>query len=441
MNLAERGDGKVRVRAWMATVLACLALPAIGRAQYVLVDEKNPDRYKAGWLAVPIAYPLGSDSAAAGAAGSESGLLQPQEGSFLFLTASSNGSYDAVAGMTDLQIRPMDRLFLDWQLSYFRTEHDENNIDGRPGYGHETAGSNNSSPRDFIGKASNDFIGDFTFKYLLPIGDGKDHVIDRYRLHNGLLLSGDSGGESFNPLASGRTYLEIEPFFEYLNIRSPNALRHQWDTNGLQLNGVYDNRDYLLTPERGNLLTLSLQQDCGIFGSSNPWTNLSAEFSQYISLGHSNLFRQQVLALDGWTSYCTSWSQSGPPGNLKLSNAPPFFNGAELGGEDKMRAFPEERFHDRAGVYGCAELRVIPAWNPLGEIKLLKPADIAWLQFVTFVEVGRVADEYTFEKLFSHMKGDVGAGIRVMTQDTVLRIDFAGSNEGLSFWAYLGQAF
>ena len=80
--------------------------------------------------------------------------------------------------------------------------------------------------------------------------------------------------------------------------------------------------------------------------------------------------RQQVLALDAWTSYSPTWHQHGEPGHLNISTAPPFYNGAQLGGMSRMRGFPEERFHDRAGVYACAELRLIPYWNPLREITL-----------------------------------------------------------------------
>jgi outer membrane translocation and assembly module TamA len=63
------------------------------------------------------------------------------------------------------------------------------------------------------------------------------------------------------------------------------------------------------------------------------------------------------------------------------------------------------------------------------------------MQFVAFVEVGRVADEYTINKLFSNMKGDAGVGVRILTGDSVLRIDIASANEGIQFWANLNQAF
>lgn len=429
-------------RAIFLFAMGAVALfPAAGRAQYVLEDESNPRRYEPGTVAVPIGYRSGSISAAIGAAASESGFFQPQESAFVFLIGSTNGSYGAVTGMSDLQIRPVDRLFLDWQLYYFRTEHDENNINGDRRFPNQVAGSNDSSQHNFVSKASNDLIGDFTFKFLLPIGDGRDRIIDHYTLHEGLLKAGPSGGDAFNPLTSGRSYLQLHPSFEYMDIRSPRAVQHQWDTNNLILSCVYDNRDFVVSPERGNLTSLSVQRDFGLFGSSGPWTNLSAEMSQYVSLGQSGWFRQQVIALDGWTSYCPTWSQSGAGRELRVSGGPPFYAGAQLGGETHFRGYPEERFHDRAGIYGCAELRLIPWWNPFNKIPLLKEADLAWWQLVSFIEIGRVADEFTADKLFSKPKGDVGVGVRFLTQDTVLRIDVAGSNEGIQVWANLAEAF
>jgi outer membrane protein assembly factor BamA len=440
MKLAKAGIAK-----WAAVSVLTMWIVFSGRAgaQYVLEDNHDPHRYDANTINVPLAYYSDAWRLSGGFATYVDGLgSQRQADAYSFLIGSSNGSYGAIVGMDDIEIFPVDRLFLGWTLSYIRTEEDTNNVGGNPHFPHETAGANLSGEKNYIASASNDFTGSFTFKYLLPIGDGRDRIIDHYRLNNGLLESGGSGGDEFwNPAGSGRTFLELDPRFEYMQIRSPYSQVHQADTNVFQFNFVYDNSDFPLTPSRGNLTTLSVARDFGLAGSSGPWTNLSAQFSEYVPLGQSNVFRQEVLALTGWTSYTPSWSQDGTPGHLSLHGAPPFYDGAELGGSQRMRGFPEERFHDRAGVYGCAELRVIPYWNPLGNIPALKSSDIAWMQFVTFIEVGRVADEYTVGKLFSHMKGDAGVGMRILTGDTVLRLDVAGSNEGIQFWANLNQAF
>ncbi len=426
---------------WLLAVALLGMAPTGVRAQYVLEDIHDPHRYEPNYLAVPIAYYSDGFKGTLGVAGYTDGLFQRQMDSYIFAIGSSNGSYGVIGGMHNLQFRPIDRLFLDWELSYIRTEEDQNNVEGNPAYPRSTAGSNRSDEDDIISSPSNDFTGNFTFKYLLPIGNGRDDIIHTYCLRDGLLDSHPSGGDGYNPMASGRTFIELGPSFEYLQIRSFQVRQSESDTFQMVASLVYDNSDYAISPERGNITTLSVQRDFGTFGSPNPWTNVTGEFAQFISLGHSGIFRQQVLALDGWTSYTTTWSQSGRSGNVKLYDAPPFYGGSTLGGMWKMRGYPEERFHDRAAVYACAELRLIPYWNPLNKIEILKGADIAWIQFVTFLEIGRVSDEYAPEKLFHHMKGDGGVGIRVLTGDTLLRIDVAGSYEGVQIWANLGQAF
>ena len=87
------------------------------------------------------------------------------------------------------------------------------------------------------------------------------------------------------------------------------------------------------------------------------------------------------------------------------SKAPPFFDGATLGGTQRLRAFAQNRFWDRSADYASLELRLIPQWNPLGHIKLLKPADITWMEWVVFAEAGRVNNAYDLD-LLKHLKGD-----------------------------------
>ncbi len=41
------------------------------------------------------------------------------------------------------------------------------------------------------------------FKYLLPIGAGRDKVIETYKIREGVLESGSIGGTSLNPFKSG----------------------------------------------------------------------------------------------------------------------------------------------------------------------------------------------------------------------------------------------
>ena len=115
--------------------------------------------------------------------------------------------------------------------------------------------------------------------------------------------------------------------------------------------------------------------------------------------------------------------------------------GASLGGYLRMRGYPLYRFQDKAAVYYGAEYRFIPRWNPLGTISWLRFFSIDWWQFVPFVEVGRVADQWSLKELHEDMKWDAGVGIRLMAAMVVVRGDMAYSPEGWHFWAMVGQAF
>jgi len=109
---------------------------------------------------------------------------------------------------------------------------------------------------------------------------------------------------------------------------------------------------------------LELSQDFGLFDSDNSWTVLQGEFDKYISLGATDTFRQRVLAFDFWTAYSPTLDVTS---SGEIRNGAPAYTGATLGGLWRMRAFPAQRFNDKAAIYYAAELRLIPEWNPFTE--------------------------------------------------------------------------
>jgi hypothetical protein len=60
---------------------------------------------------------------------------------------------------------------------------------------------------------------------------------------------------------------------------------------------------------------------------------------------------------------------------------------------------------------------------------------------VPFVEVGRVAPQWSIEALHSNMKWDVGLGLRMLAKGLVIRIDPAYSDEGLNVQMMISQPF
>lgn len=413
--------------------------PLVARAQYVLEDASDKTRYEANKLVLPYALYTPSQRFGGGFIFTTSGLLQPQSDSYGLALGDLNNTYGFEGGTDDLQIKPIDRLFVSTQFGIFRYNYDLLYINGPFRFPHASAGTNDSSDDNFIERRYNDDWGSVELKYLLPIGGGKNTIINRYVLKDGLLQSGATGGHGWNPLKTGRTYLTMTPFVEYETVDRRRRDLH-FNENGLRFGVVYDNADFPLNPSRGNVTKFTVSRDFGLFDTSSEWTNLTAEFAQYVDMGHSAWFRQQVIALDAWTSYTPTWSQTLSGGRRLVSGAPPFYDGATLGGDTHFRGYTENRFWDRAAVYASAELRLVPDWNPLGKIQIFKPADITWMQWVIFGEIGRVGPEYS-GSLFSHFKGDAGFGLRILANDTLIRFDIAGSNEKFGIWARLNQPF
>ena len=107
-----------------------------------------------------------------------------------------------------------------------------------------------------------------------------------------------------------------------------------------------------------------------------------------------------------------------------------------------MRGFPTQRFNDKAAIYYAAELCLIPHWNPFEHWeRVQKYVGIRWLQFVPFMEVGRVAPDWDLDRLHSDMKWCAGLGIRAWAQGIAIRIDSAYSEEGVGVQMMIAQPF
>ena len=107
-----------------------------------------------------------------------------------------------------------------------------------------------------------------------------------------------------------------------------------------------------------------------------------------------------------------------------------------------MRAFPAQRFSDKASIYYALEYRMIPKWNPFNNWPWLQQyIGVEWMQFAPFVEVGRVAPSWSVDDLHEDMKWDAGLGLRFWAKGLVARIDLAGSDEGAKVAMMVSQPF
>ncbi len=427
-------------------LLFSIALPIQVSAQVVALDRgKTLDEKRNGWL--PYFFATESLGTAIGAGMfTAGGKLQPQSSLFGTAFVTSNESA-LVSGAWNNHRFGKSNFFFDGfaladhftdQRFYIAPDIDPNKA---------RAGSNDSDPENYVTGISNEVTINATLKYRLPIGSLKDDPISVYHLYQGLLESGPQGGETWNPMTSGQTTLAAKFFYTYRDIDEFvfNELENTpvedvafVKTNGLEFWLDYDNTDFPRNPTRGSRQLLKVTSDFGWGQSSESWTNLEADFSKHFYLGKSKWFRQKSLALNFWTSNTPSWEVAA---DGDISHQPPPNYGSSLGGYDRMRAYPSGRFHDKSAVYYSAELRFIPQTQPLRDLPILNYFEIDWWQLVPFVEAGRVSDEYNGDLFFKDLKVDAGIGLRLMAFRTVVRLDWAVSEEGNSVWAMISQPF
>ena len=265
---------------------------------------------------------------------------------------------------------------------------------------------------------------------MLPIGHGRDRPVPTYVLDRGILDSGASGGESWNPLRSGRTVLELEPFWREQNFDADLG-QDELKTAGLRFTLRRENVDFLTNPSKGSVQRLTVSRDWGAQDDDSSFTVVELELAKFFSFGESERFRQRVLALDFWTADTPTWDVVRVGDREVIQHRPPPYFGATLGGINRLRGYPSSRFNDKAAIYYGAELRLIPRWNPLAESELLNRfVRVDWIQLVGFVEAGRVAEHWSLSELHTDMKWSAGLGLRAFAAGLVVRADVGFSQEG-----------
>lgn len=355
---------------------------------------------------LPYAFWNENFGAAVGYAYAVQGRPQPQAALLGTVMAGDNGSVMVFAMGQDLLLFGSERLFFDPMLSIGRFDDLEAYVDGNPAFPDQRAGSHASDPQDFLQGRGDDTFVRLRFKYALPVG-------------------------------RGRSFAELRPFYRAQDIRTDEGFASEQNTNGVELGLLLDNRDAAADPTRGQALSVRLSRDFGWGDSSASWTNASLEYDHYLSLRPIAGFRQAVVALDAWTSWSPTWDVLA---DGTIAHRPPAFSGATLGGLFRMRAFPAQRFSDKAALYLGAELRMVPEWNPFARnARLQERLGVEWIQLVGFVEAGRVAP--AFDALFDDLHWDAGVGLRLSAKGLVGRLDLAWSDEGLGVQMMVGQPF
>jgi hypothetical protein len=425
------------MKKWLSLLQIIIVLSAV-QAVFAQGVAVGPDgKFSPQTLILPYALYNENFGPAAGFVYGKVGSLQKQATLLTTAIVGTKGGMGFLVGK-DIQMPLIERLFLDPIVSVGYFSDSKSFVDGNSDFPNERAGSNDSDEDNYVEGDGWDNYFRLKFKYLLPIGDGRDEIITTYKMKDGLLMSDPKGGTSFNPFKSGRTYLEMRPFYRSQQIDGDD-IDEKTKTNGLDFSLFLDNRDFYSNPSRGYGLRGKVSRDFGWLNSSDSWTNLEGELDVYFPFKMGSWLRQGVVAFDYWTSYSPTWEKES---GGEITNRPPAYTGSTLGGLFRMRGYPTQRFNDKAAVYYAAELRLIPHWNPFNRWpRFQKYVGIKWLQFAPFLEIGRVAPEWSFSRLHSDMKWDAGLGIRASAKGIVIRVDSAYSDEGVGVQMMISQPF
>lgn len=402
------------------------------RGQYIIREGNVQGEILSRSLVLPYVFSTETLGLGLGLGGSYAPASQPESTYFGTVYGTDNGSWLGALGGNNLKLPHVERLYMRPYMILRRDTHMRVYTEGPRPPDPPPAGSNESSPDDYIEIDAHDGTASFEMNYILPWGHYRDNTIHTYVTQQGILKENPSGAESVNPLQSGKTSILFRPYY-----RKQFTDDLKLETLNFTLGIEHDNRDFVPNPHRGYLAKANIAHDPDWLAETRNWTSLEGEIDGYIPLPDTSWSRQQTIAISLWTAYSPSYSSD--PNDV--SGRPPYYAGPTLGGLWRMRAYPDNRFHDKSAICYTAEYRIMPEWQPLGRVDTLDPLKIRWWQIIGLVEVGRVAPQWDFETLHSDMKYDFGIGLRGMFDRAIGRIDFVVCDEGMSITAMLGQAF
>jgi hypothetical protein len=380
---------------------------------------------------------------AVGVAYAGTGMIQPQFGFVANAFVSSNDTIAAFVLARDFQLGQDSRFFADFSIFGGEFGRVQSFQSGNPDFPDEVAGSNDSSEDNYLEAEGNDLFVRLPIRYLLPIGAGRDEVIHTYRTQGGLLIKETgTGGETWNPLAGGRTMLEFTPFYRNQELELDIGGERDLATTGITARIEYDNTDWWNNPSKGSRTQFAYTRDwSGDEPGNTPWTQMEAQYSKFWSLGEGQRAQARVIAFDVWVSDVPSWNDFSIVDGERLYERPPVYMGSALGGLFRQRGFATTRFSDRSAINYALEYRHTTETSLLSRFRFLDRFGIDFTQLVGFVEMGRVAPEFDLGELHEDMKFTYGLGLRASAQGLIVRADLGASDEGMQIQMFVSQPF
>jgi len=412
-------------------------------------DDNNITKSK-DWIILPYAFSSDATGLAGGVGVIKQGLFQPQ--TTLVASVFGGGTEDIITNgePDEASLRGGFLAFSNYKLPFtnrfFFSLISLKSYIPKQQYFFE--GDNDSKQEKGLTTSGDLNFFNTTFRYVLPIGEGLDNPEGLYTLKDGFAQNREGYGNG-TPFVTGQTSIGIRTFYQENSFENWSAFElwkneeatstPVWNTNGLRFFLTHDNTDFDLNPSRGYHFNLQYSKDFGQGDSLQSWDFLEFKFNKYYSLDTFSFTQQNVLALSMWTGYSFSWDNDNEIVPGIAENRPPTWEGARLGGFNRMRGYQSNRFSDKAVFYATAEYRAVLDYNPLKKNALV-PVAVDWFQVVAFVEAGRVNDQYNFD-LLTDLKYDVGISLRAMVAQLPVRFDVAYGDEGANMWVMIQHPF
>jgi hypothetical protein len=390
----------------------------------------------------PYPFYNGNVEYAVGVAFAAAGFVQPQFGLVANAFVSSNGTHAGFLLARDYRFGS-SRFFADFSILGGEFGQIRSFRDGNPDFPDGNAGSNDSDKDNYIKAEGTDLFVRLPVRYLLPIGAGRDQVVHVFKTSGGKLVPGSgTGGETWNPFAGGRTFLEVTPFQREQDLEIDTGGDTNLRASGVTVRVQYDNTDWWNNPSEGSRTRLSITRDwSGNRVGDTVWTQAEAQYSKFWSLGESERAQARVIAFDAWLSDVPSWNSFDTVDGEPLFDRPPVYMGSTLGGLFRQRGYYSARFSDRSAVNYALEYRHTTQRSLLSGIRLLDRFGVDFTQLVGFVEAGRVAPEFDLGELHEDMKFTYGVGFRASAQSLVVRADLGASDEGMQLQMFVSHPF
>ncbi|MDD1781546.1 BamA/TamA family outer membrane protein [Enterovibrio sp. ZSDZ35] len=406
----------------LVTAFFCLSSAAMAEKQEVTVPDIE---------VVPFAFSTEQMGFSAGLAGLWKGAGQPQASLFAAGLGSSTGTWLSFIAANNYALAADSR----WLFGGQFYEADYKQFDYYLG----NAASNDSAFDDRIKLDSREAQHHLSFRYILPLGAAESSPI-RAALTPKRPVDGNA------PWNSGVSSIDFRPFYKAQHLTGDGAdkvseFSDASEVWGLETRFKWDNRDSTTNPTKGSVSEFILTVDPGSDNRAS-WWKWEASQSWYWSLGDwEEMAKEQVFAFNIYTADTPSWNETSNINGQTAYNRPPEFASVRLGGLYRLRSFQTGRYADRSALSYSMEYRVIPEWQPLGDVPVFNWYDVPWWQWVLFADVGRVADDFNLETLHENMKWSAGVAMRFQVEGIVVRSEMAlGSEEGL-FRVMINQPF